>query len=97
MLNHRVRVDVCVSMYEVFVKDDVERKNRMKCILPLFSGPHFFFVCCKLHIDHVASLTLLAFGRPTRLGFCLLVQRVFLFMTPVDVFFIGGGAEEAVD
>lgn len=69
-----------MSMYEPFVKDDVEKKKKdevyFALFLFIFSG-HFFF-CCELVsvIDHVASVTRLSFGCPTPLGLCLSVQRV---------------------
>lgn len=77
----------------------------MLCLYFLFSfpGPTLFFFCCKLVSvnDPAASLTDPTVDGPT-LGFCLVVQCVvffffFLFMTPVDVFFAPGVAEEALD
>lgn len=66
----------------------------MKCIVPFFSffflSPHFFF-CCKhvTVIRPVASLTHLSVEP-------LFISTVCFIMTPVDVFFAGGGAEKAV-
>lgn len=84
-------------MCELFLKDNVGKTMEKKGYF-LFSGPHFSF-CCKLVsvIDPVASLTRLAFGRPTLFGFISAACSFFEFTTPVDVFFAGGGAEQAVD
>lgn len=66
-----------MSTYEPFVKDDVEKKKSVFCLVFIFFSGHFFF-CCELVsvIDHVASVTRLSFGCPTPLGLCLSVQRV---------------------
>lgn len=101
-LSGLMSVSICMSMW----KQKQKKEDEVYFAFVIF-WPRFVFFCCKLVsvIDPVASLTHLAFGCPTCLGLCFLVQRVFcffsfffcFFLTPVDVFFAGGGAEQAVD
>lgn len=84
-------------MYDVFVQQK-RKKKRMKCILPfLFSDPHFSFSA----VNYVLMLLLLSLPLPLVVplvwAFVYQYSVFFLFMTPVDVFFAGGGAEQAVD
>lgn len=87
MLNHFLRqgwcMYVCRCMNLLWRTMWVKKKKNTKEKKKKLRGWSVFclFFCCKLVsvIDPVASCTHLAFGCPTCLGLCVLVQRVFFF------------------
>lgn len=82
-------------MYELFVKDNVGKKQKMKCILPFLFvfQPLFFFFFSAVNSSVLLILQLLS------LACARVVQLLWArvrFLTPVDVF-CRGGAERSVD
>ena len=84
--NHFLCQGWCLYLYVCRCGNKKKKEDEVYFAFVIF-WPRFVFFCCKLVsvIDPVASLTHLAFGCPTCLGLCFLVQRVLFFF--VFVFF----------
>ena len=94
-------VSICMLMW----KQKKKKKRGWSVFCLCYFLATLFFFCCKLVsvIDPVASLTHLAFWLSNVFGplflstACFLSFFFFFYLTPVDVLFAGGGAEQAVD